>query len=131
MWGGKQVKTSEKIKDFLDFVDACGSLNNTARENISIEEKRTQDLLHQIEFESSSKRRGPIDTKLHRCRNKRRRYKDVFELTDDIVQFFQEPQHRKTLEQLRQLLGKVRKVERYHESRVYIPRIEGNEGMKE
>lgn len=38
-------------------------------------------------------------------------------------QFFREPQHKRTLEQLRQLLGKVRKVEKYHENRYYIPRL--------
>ena len=57
------MKNSESIKMFLDFVDECHSLNNTARENISVEEKRQQDLLHQIEFERSAKKRGPIDTK--------------------------------------------------------------------
>lgn len=118
------AKNSESIKMFLDFVDECQSLNNMARENISVEEKRQQDLLHQIEFERSAKKRGPIDTKLHKCRNDRRRYKDLFEDTDEIVQFFQQPQHKKTLDQMRQLLGRVRKVEKYHENRTYIPRIE-------
>jgi hypothetical protein len=52
------------------------------------EEKRERDLLHFIEFETSSKKRGPIDTKLHRCLNARRHYKDILEETDDIIQFF-------------------------------------------
>ena len=118
------MKNSESIKMFLDFVDECQRLNNTARENISVEEKRQQDLLHQIEFERSAKKRGPIGTKLHKCRNDRRRYKDLFEETDEIVQFFQQPQHKRTLEQLRPLLGRVRMAEKYHENRTYIPRIE-------
>ena len=41
-----QMKNSEKIKEFLDFVDECKNLNSLARERISTEEKRTQDLLH-------------------------------------------------------------------------------------
>lgn len=118
------MKSSEQIKQFLDFVDECMNLNEMARNSISTEEKRTQDLLHQIEFEPSSKKRGPIDTKLHRCRNERRRAKDLFEETDNIVQFFREPQHKRTLDQMRQLLGKVRKVEKYHENRTYRPRVE-------
>lgn len=121
--GSETLKNSEQIKAFLDFVEDCSSLNAMAREGISTEEKRQQDLLHMIEFETSSKKRGPIDTKLHRCRTSRRRYKDIFEETDDIVQFFREPQHKKTLEQLRQLLGKVRKVERYHQNRSYTLRV--------
>lgn len=117
------METSEKIKEFLDFVDDCRTLNEMARNGISEEEKRQQDLLHAIEFESNGRKRSPIDTKLHKCRLSRRRYKDIFEETDDIVQFFKDPSNKRTLEQLRQLLGKVRKVERYHENRTYIPRV--------
>lgn len=50
-------------------------------------------------------------------------YKDLFEVTDPVVQFTQDSQNKKALDQMRQLLGKVRKVEKYHENRVYIPRI--------
>lgn len=116
------MRNSEKIKTFLDFVDECRSLNEIARNGISEEEKLQQDLLHAIEFESNGKKRSVIDTKLHKCRLSRRKYKDIFEETDDIVQSFKDPSHKKTLEQLRQLLGKVRKMERYHENRTYIPR---------
>lgn len=122
------MNTSEKLKEFLDFVDECQEMNNLARNSISTEEKRTQDLLHMIEFEKSSKKRAPIDTKLHRCRCERRRYKDIFEETDDVVQFFKDPQHKKTLDQMRNLLGKIRKVEKYHANRVYIPRVEHVKG---
>lgn len=117
------METSEKIKAFLDFVDECRTLNEMAKSGISEEEKRQQDLLHAIEFEPNGKKRSPIDTKLHKCRLSRRRYKDLFEVTDDVVQFFKEPSHKKTLDQLHQLLGTVRKKERYHENRIYIPRI--------
>ena len=116
------MKNSEKIKAFLDFVEECRASNEIARNGISEEEKLQQDLLHAIEFESNGKKRSVIDTKLHKCRIDRRKHKDIFEETDDIVQFFKEPSHKKTLEQLRQLLGKVRKAERYHEHRTYIPR---------
>ena len=51
------MKNSESIKMFLDFVDECQNLNNTARENISVEEKTQQDLTHQIEFERYGKKR--------------------------------------------------------------------------
>lgn len=118
-----KLKASENIKSFLDFVDECHELNSMAAKSISTEEKRQQDLLHEIEFQDNSKKRGPICTKLHQSRKERRRYKDIFEETDEIVKFFREPQHKRTLEQLRQLLGKVRKVEKYHENRYYIPRL--------
>ena len=106
---------SEKIKAFLDFVDECMELNSMAKEEISKEEKRQQDLLHAIEFEPNSKKRGPIDTKLHKCRVDRRKYKDIFEETDDIVRFFREPQHKKNIGSNATIIGnskKGRKVSR-------------------
>lgn len=117
------IETSEKLKAFLDFVDECINLCGQAYEDMKKEEARTQDLLHAIEFETNVRERSKICTKLHRNRNERRRNKDIVEVTEDIVQFFAEPQHKKTLDQMRQLLGKVRKAEKYHENRTYIPRV--------
>lgn len=117
------MQVSEKIKSFLDFVDECKELNSIAKDAISREEKQQQDLLHEIEFETNGRKRSPIDTRLHRCRVERRKNKDIFEVTEEVVKFFREPQHKKTLDQMRQLLGNVRKVEKYHDSRIYIPRI--------
>lgn len=34
---------------------------------------------------------------------------------------------KKVLDQMGQLIGKVRKVEKYHENRVYIPRLQEGE----
>lgn len=87
------------------------------------EEARTQDLLHAIEFETNVRERSKICTRLHHSRNERRRNKDIVEVTEEIVKFFAEPQHKKTLDQMRQLLGRVRKVEKYHKDRTYFPRV--------
>ncbi|MCI5996115.1 MAG: hypothetical protein MRZ45_09280 [Blautia sp.] len=114
---------SEEIERFLNFVDESRSTHDMAIESMKREEKKLQDFLHAIEFEASAKERSKVCTKLHRSRNDRRRYKDIVEEREDLVKFFQDPQHKKTLEQLRQLLGRVRKVERYHADRTYIPRV--------
>lgn len=115
---------SEELRTFLRFVNECQALNEMARKEISREAKREQDLLHAIEFEPKAKERSKLCTKLHRCRQERRKYKDIFEETDDIVQFFNEKEHKKTLNQMQQLIGKVRKREEYHENRTYIPRLQ-------
>lgn len=114
---------SNKIKEFLDFVDECQNTHDLAFENMKKEDARLQDLLHAIEFETKAKERSKMCTRLHKSRIERREYKNVVELTEDIVSFFQEPQHKKTLDQMRQLLGKVRKVEKYHNDRVYNRKI--------
>lgn len=114
---------SEKIKDFLDFIEACQNAYSLAYENMKREDDRLQDLLHAIEFETRARERSKMCTKLHNSRIERRNNKNVVEMTADIVEFFQDPQHRKTLEQLKQLLGKVRKIEKYHSNREYKQKL--------
>ncbi len=114
---------SDDIKKFLDFVEETRSQHSMAVSSVRHEEKRLQDFLHAIEFETSGKERNKICTKLHRSRNERRKYKDIVEETEKVVQFFEDPQHKRTLEKMKQLLGDVRKVEKYHENRTYIPRV--------
>ena len=114
---------SDKIKEFLDFVEACQNSYALACENMRREDDRLQDLLHAIEFETKARERSKMCTKLHNSRIERRYNKNIVELTEDIVNFFQEPQHKKTLEQMKQLLGKVRKVEKYHSNREYRQKL--------
>lgn len=114
---------SEEIKRFLDFVEESRRIHAVALDNMKIEEKKLQDFLHAIEFETNSKERSKICTKLHQSRLERRRNKDMVEELEEIVKFFQEPQHKKTLDQMTQLLGRVRKVEKYHADRQYYPRV--------
>lgn len=121
------MNRSENLRAFLRFVNECQALNEMARKEVSKEDKRQQDLLHEIEFEPRAKERSKLCTQLHRSRLNRRKYKDIFEETDDIVQFFNVWQHKKVLDQMGQLIGKARKVEKYHENRVYIPRLQEGE----
>ena len=83
--------------------------------------------LEERKVSDKARERSKLCTQLHRSRLNRRKYKDIFEETDDIVQFFNVGQHKKVLDQMGQLIGKVRKVEKYHENRVYIPRLQEGE----
>lgn len=120
-------KLSEQIKSFLDFLDECQELNSMAYSGVGEEDKRHQDLIHAIEFEHNPDKIAQIGIKLHQNRMERRVYKDLFEVTDPVVQFIRDPQNKKTLNQMKQLLGEVRKVEKRHENRAYIPRIHEKE----
>ena len=114
---------SEEIKRFIDFVDESRKEYSSAMDKMHLEEKRLQDFLHAIEFEPTAKGRSKITTKLHKSRQERRRQKDTVEELEELVRFFQEPQHKKTLDQMTQLLGRIRKVEKYHAERQYKPRV--------
>ena len=114
---------SEELKRFLDFVKESQDLYETAKKNMQQEDRRLQDFLHEIEFESTATKRSKVCTRLHKSREARRRYKDLVEETEDLVKFFEEPQNKKTLDKMVQLLGKIRKVEKYHRERAYYPRV--------
>ncbi len=116
-------KLSEQIKSFLDFLDECKELNSMAYNGVGEEDKRHQDLIHAIEFEHNPDKIAQIGIRIHQNRVERRVYKDLFELTDPVVQFVRDPQNKKTLDSARQLLGKVRKAESRQENRFYVPRI--------
>lgn len=121
-----EINISDKIKEFNDFLSEARKLYAIALEGMHREEKRLQDFLHAIEFEPSAKARSRICTKLHKSRLERRRYKDMVEELEDVIRFCDNPQNKKTLGQLPQLLGKIRKVESYHRERQYIPRVKGD-----
>lgn len=114
---------SEQIKRFLDFVDECRELNSMAYDGVGKEDRRHQDLMHEIEFEEDPDKIAEIGMRIHQSRVQRRTYKDIYEVTSPVMEFVKDPQNKKALDSARQLLGKVRKVEKYHETWVYIPRI--------
>lgn len=121
-------RLSEQIKSFLDFLDECQELNSMAYSGVGEEDKRHQDLIHAIEFEHNPDKIAQIGIRLHQNRMERRVYKDLFEVTNPVVEFVRDPQNKKTIDQMRQLLGKVREAEKRHENRVYIPRLKEDSG---
>lgn len=118
-----EKKVSEQIEGFLDFVVECRELNSMAYDGVGEEDKRHQDLMHEIEFEENPDKIAEIGMRIHQNRVQRRVYKNIYEVTSPVMEFVKEPQNKKSLDSARQLLGKVRKVEKYHETRTYIPRI--------
>lgn len=117
-------KGSEEIKRFLDFVREAEPRYRTALETVERENKRTQDFLHAIEFEPHAEERSKIATKMRASRIERRENKDIVEELEPIVEFMSDRANKRAIDQLSQLLGKVRKVEKYHENRTYYPRVE-------
>ena len=118
------TKNSEVIKRFLDFISSSETTYKCEQETIDTENKRTQDLLHAIEFEPHAEARSKTATKLKLSRKTRRISKDIVEELEPIIDFLNVPQNRKVINQLSQVLGQVRKAEKYHTNRRYFPRVE-------
>lgn len=121
----ESTKNSEVIKRFLDFVSSSEDRYKFEQEVIETENKRTQDLLHAIEFEPHAEARSKTATKLKASRKLRRESKDIAEELEPIIDFLAIPGNRKVINQLGQVLGQVRKAEKYHTNRKYFPRVEG------
>ncbi len=125
MTRGETMKRSETIKTFLDFLDESGKLLLIMEERLRRENDLTQDLLHAIEFETNYRERNKHSTKLHQNRNDRRGCKDAIEELEVVVSWIDK--NKEAVNQLKQALGKMRKVEKYHENRNYHPRVMGGE----
>lgn len=119
----KQVSQAKELERFLNFLDECDREYKYAYDCVGEEDKRLQDLLHEMEFASDRNERNRAAVKLQKSRRDRRRYKDIAKRYEKIVTFFEEPGHRNTLNKMRQLLGQQRKEEEYLSSeRTYRPR---------
>ena len=116
--------SSTYLSDFLDLVANAQIRYRVCNEEISKQDKLTQDYLYSLELDNLDRgERSKMATKLSINRKDRRYYKDRIEEFEPIVDFFKDPNHKRTLDQLTQLLGKLRKVEDYHKNRTYKPKV--------
>ena len=115
---------AESLENFLNFVDQSYQEYKVAQEAVSREDKRLQDLLHELEFAKEKGERNRVATKFQKSRRERRKYKEIVKRNELVVNFFEEKAHRDILNKLRQLLGRQRKEEEYLSSeRTYKPRV--------
>lgn len=117
-------KPSEYIAEFLNFVTEAQAKYKYYSDEVNGQDKLTQDYLHSLELDDlKCDERSKIATKLMINRKDRRYYKDWTEELEPIVTFFAEPQNKKVLDKLTQVLGQTRRMEGYHKDRSYIPRV--------
>lgn len=117
-------KPSEQITNFLNFITAAQSHYKFCEDEQKNQEALTQDYLHSLELdELSCSERSKLATKLKTNRKDRRYYKDRVEELEPVVQWASDPVNTKAVNQLKQILGQVRKQENYHKDRTYTPKI--------
>lgn len=117
-------KSSEYIVEFLNFATEAQAKYKFCSEEVNNQDKLTQDYLHSLELDGlKCDERSKLATKLMINRKDRRYYKDWVEELEPIVTFFAEPQNKKVLDKLTQVLGQTRRVEGYHKNRIYIPKV--------
>lgn len=117
---GASVKSSEQISAFLRFcTESEKNLAGASVRELQLN-NTTQDILHDLELgDLNYKERAKVATKLAGVRRERRIEKDTVEELEDFVNWYTDPVTKRVLDQLRNVLGKVRKQEEYHENRSY------------
>lgn len=115
---------SKYISEFLNFIANAKSQYNLCSEEMNNQDKLTQDYLHSLELDDlKCNERSKLATKLAVNRKDRRYYKDRVEELEPIVNFFEDPQNKKVLDKLTQVLGQTRRMESYHKDRTYTPKV--------
>lgn len=120
----KDRQPSDVLTDFLNYIDCCRARYQAAQDAVKKEEKRLQDLLHELEFAENENAKRRAATKLQQSRRERRQQKDEMMRRELVVDFFNERANKGTLNKMRQLLGRQRKQEEYLDGeRHYNPRV--------
>ena len=118
-----QNKTSEDISNFLSFTRALTAEFESTKSEIQRKEDETQDILHQFEF-GLARDRSKFATRLAKIRRERRELKDFIDVNESVASYLKDPEFVKVYRRLEQLLGEVRKQEKYVEGqRTYRPRV--------
>jgi hypothetical protein len=93
-------------------------------DQVDLYDKETQDILHSLELDPLAKNeRNRLATRLQRIRRQRREHKNIFEVNEPLVELLQSEKGRYMCNLLKDALGKMRKVEQYHQNRTYVKRI--------
>lgn len=88
----------------------------------------TQDYLHSLELDILTYQdRAKIATKLSKTRRERRDHKDLAMALEPLVEFVASDRGQRMMNDLREALGKTRKIETYMETRRYYPRVLGKD----
>lgn len=120
-----EQQPSEVLQAFLDYIDQIKDEYQSAREAVRKEDKRLQDLLHELEFAEDKAVRNRVATKFQRSRRERRRQKDEVQRLELLIDFFDSQNHKGTINKMHNLLGAQRKREEYlNGGRHYKPRVE-------
>ena len=107
-------KSSESISEFLNFTRDLQAQFDYHFNAVNDYDKATGDLKHQIEL-GPCKDRNKAATALKKVLQKRRIHKDFVDVNSELVKYFKDPDFIKVYRRLEQLLGAVRKQEKYVE----------------
>ena len=127
------IKLSEKIEVIIYILEQCNADVRYYKAQQQEAENEETNLNHELEGVGTENRRPPnyeqrakIATQLQNSLIKRRVAKDALRFNQPLLKFIESEVGTKALNQLKQTLGELRKVESEMQERVYIKREAGN-----
>lgn len=115
------MRNQDVMSEFLKLVQDSKKDYDFAAMSVATEDKMLQDLLHAIEFSTDKAERNRLATQLKKSRNDRRMYKNRVEALAPFIDFTEK--NKVAIEQLKQVLGRIRKIENEQANRAYYPRV--------
>lgn len=111
------------LEDFLAFLTAVEEQNRMSGQDLDETNLNLQDLQHFIEFGQAGGKEMLKVYKLYKqIRHKRRIAKENLEQCAPVMEWIDK--NRRTIQDLRALLGKIRKIEQSQSNRIYIVRTD-------
>lgn len=124
----EKPKPSVVIKEFLDYLSRCQKEYQAACTEVWNEDKKVQDFLHNIEFQTDNKERSKISTQFHISRNHRRVAKDRSLELERPAKFYSDKANKPFFDKLSSMVKDQKNEEEWLESeRYYNPRGGGDE----
>lgn len=118
------IKNSEIISSFLKLIDSVSKEYQIAFDMVGEKDKETIDFMHEVELNKlKQNEKAKMMTRLVEIRKERRYWKNKVDEYQSLNELLNDKEFKKTIEQLKQVLGKVRKAENYLEDREYKPRV--------
>lgn len=122
----------EVISNFLKLTSNIESEYRIASELLEEQNQLTQDYLHKLELgKLNAVELTKVAKSIQDNRKERRKHKNDMEYAQIIVEFVQNPQTRDVLHQLEAALGRLRKMKKQRQYRVYRFRVIDEEDLVE
>ncbi|MCI2056219.1 MAG: hypothetical protein LKJ86_03640 [Oscillibacter sp.] len=119
----EEQKLSDRLSELITFLRSCEKEYQHCQAELQKVQLKEQDLIHYIELYGQDDRyRCHLATELRTVLMSRRAYKDWMEELEPLAAFLSAASKGKLTDELSQVLGDVRKAEKYHRDRVYRPR---------
>lgn len=125
----KSEKQSDIISTFIKMNENVKKEYESALEIVNEKDKELSDLVHQAELNTlSQNEKAKAYTEISHNRRDRRYWKNKVDQFEPLYTFLStSKEYKLSLEQLKQILGKVRKAEDYLENRKYKPKAKKNQ----